>query len=281
MGRGSGRFATRLDPKCEQPEEGPLGGRDAEAPRVAFVTGAGSGIGRVTALRLAHSGAAVAAFDLDGQAAEAVAREIEEGGGRALAQAGDVTRSDDLESAVAQMVAEFGGLDAVAACAGLVVAGTAETTSDADWDRAIAVNLTGVMLTARHAIPALVAGGGGAFVAIASEVGVTGTADSLAYAAAKHGVVGLVRCLAVDHASQGVRSNVVCPSLVRTPMADRVFELIGAEVREASERQTPFGRFATAEEVAAVVHHLLSPESSYTNGLVYRVDAGKGAGAGA
>ncbi|HEU4599446.1 MAG TPA: SDR family oxidoreductase [Solirubrobacterales bacterium] len=270
-----------MDPKRDKPEKRQIREQPGAAPRVAFVTGAGSGIGRATALRLARNGTAVAAFDRDGKAAEAVAQEIEDGGGRALAQTGDVTRSDDLESAVAQTVSELGGLDAAAACAGFVVIGTVETTSAADWDRAIAVNLTGVMLTARQAIPAMVASGGGGFVAIASDVGVRGAENSLAYSASKHGVVGLIRCLALDHAAEGVRSNVVCPSLVRTPMAERVFELIGAEAQEASRQRMPFGRFAVAEEVAAVVHHLLSSDSSYTNGMVYMVDAGRSAGIGA
>lgn len=243
-------------------------------PRVGFVTGGGSGMGRATALRLARGGAAVAVFDRDRETAEQVAAEIEGAGGRALATAGDVTRSADLEAAVGRTVAELGGLDATAACAGIEVVGTVETTSDDDWARALAVNLTGVMLTARHAVPAMVANGGGSFVAIASDAGVQGGRDSIAYSASKHGAVGVVRCLALDHIVQGVRSNAVCPSLVQTPMAERLLEQVDPEERRQLEATMPAGRFATAEEVAEVIHHLLSPASSYTNGVTYMVDGG-------
>ena len=250
----------------------------SDGPKVAFVTGGGSGIGRATALRLARGGAALALFDRDLGAAEGVAAEIEEGGGRALALAGDVTASADLEAAVGRTVAELGGLDATAACAGIETFGTVESTTDADWERALAVNLTGVMLTARHAVPAMVAGGGGAFVAISSDLGVRGAKESLAYAASKHGVIGVVRCLALDHIGQGVRSNAVCPSLVRTPMAERIFDQVGEDEQQEWERSMPAGRFARPEEIADVIHHLLSPTSSYTNGLVYMVDAGASVG---
>lgn len=257
--------------------DGPGGGPGIE---VALVTGAGSGIGRAAALRLARDGAAVALFDRDAEGVQRVVAEIEAAGGRSFAVVGDVTRAADIEAAVVAAVAELGGLDAVAACAGIAVSGTVTSTAEEDWQRAIAINLTGVMLTARFAIPAMVAGGGGSFVAIASDNGVMGAAESAAYVASKHGVVGLVRCLAFDHGPQGVRSNVVCPSLVSTPMAERILEQVSDREREELESASPLGRFATPEEVAAAVHHLLSPEASFTNGLVYMIDGGASAGIG-
>jgi meso-butanediol dehydrogenase / (S,S)-butanediol dehydrogenase / diacetyl reductase len=244
----------------------------------AFVTGAGSGIGRATALRLAQGGAAVGAFDRDEGGVEAVVEEVKASGGQAIGVVGDVTDGEALAAAVARTVAELGGLDATAACAGVEVTGTVESMSQADWDRALAVNLTGVMLTARHAVPAMVADRGGAFVAISSDLGIQGAADWTPYAVSKHGVVGLVRCLALDYGPQGVRSNVVCPSFVKTPMAERILNGAGAEEQAAWERLLPLGRIASPDEIAAVIYHLLSRESSYSNGMVYPVDGGETAG---
>lgn len=246
--------------------------------QAAFVTGAGSGIGRATVMRLARDGAAVAVFDRDDAAVAAVVEELEASGGRALGHVGDVTRGADLQEAVARTVAELGGLDAVAACAGIEVTGTVESASDEDWDRAIAVNLTGVMLTARYAVPAMVDSGGGAFVAISSDAGVQGAVDWTPYCASKHGVIGLIRCLALDYGPQGVRSNAVCPSFVKTPMAERIFEGVTSEEKSAWQRLLPMARFASPDEIAGVIHHLLSREASYTNGLIYMVDGGETAG---
>lgn len=246
--------------------------------KTALVTGAASGIGRATAIRLAQGGVAVAALDRDAAAVAGVVEEVEASGGKAIGQVVDVTDAEALGAAIGFSVTEFGGLDAVAACAGIEVTGTIETMQDADWARAIAVNLTGVMLTARYAIPAMVTSGGGAFVAMGSDLGVQGAPDWTPYAVSKHGVVGLVRCLALDYGPKGVRSNVVCPSFVRTPMADRIFAGASSEEQGEWERMLPLRRFASSDEVAGVIRHLLSRESSYTNGMVYMVDGGETAG---
>lgn len=246
--------------------------------RSAFITGAGSGIGRATAMRLARDGVALSLFDRDSDSIEAVVEEVRASGGRAIGQTGDVSVGEEVATAVERTLRELGALDSVAACAGVEVTGTVETMSETDWDRAIAVNLTGVMLTARHTFAALVAGGGGAFVAISSDVGVQGATDWTPYAVSKHGVVGLVRCLALDYGPKGVRSNVVCPSFVKTPMADRILGEVSAEEQGAWERLLPLGRFSSPDEIAAVLHHLLSRDASYTNGLVYLIDGGETAG---
>jgi meso-butanediol dehydrogenase / (S,S)-butanediol dehydrogenase / diacetyl reductase len=244
----------------------------------AFVTGAGSGIGRATALRLARGGAAVAAFDRDEAGVGGAVEEIEASGGSGIGIVGDVTDGDALGDAVARTAAELGGLDAVAACAGIEATGTVETLREADWDRTLAVNLTGVMLTARHTIPAMLAGEGGAFVAIASDLGVQGAADWTPYAVSKHGVVGLVRCLALDYGPRGVRSNVVCPSFVKTPMGERILNEAPPGEQDGWQKLLPLGRISSPDEIAAVIFHLLSREASYTNGLVYMIDGGETAG---
>jgi meso-butanediol dehydrogenase / (S,S)-butanediol dehydrogenase / diacetyl reductase len=248
----------------------------------AFVTGAASGIGAAVAERLAAQGDAVALFDLSEAGLAATSATIEAAGGRALSLPGDVTDGESVAAAVQRAVTELGPLRTVAACAGVGVAGgllgPVTELSQADWDRTIAVNLTGVYITARHTIPELLESGGGAFVAIASDAGVTGTQGMGAYCASKHGVVGLIRSLALDHGAEGIRSNVVCPAMVETPMADAFFAEISAAERQAWERTVPIGRFARPAEVAEVIAHLTSPQASYTNGHVYLVDGGATAG---
>ena len=136
---------------------------------------------------------------------------------------GDVTHEADVADAVAQTAAELGGLDAVAACAGIEVTGTVTEMEIADWERSLAVNLTGVMQTARHAIPVMLSMEAGvALVAISSDLGVQGAAEWTPYTVAKHGVIGLIRCLALDYGPLGVRANAICPSFVKTPMTDRI-----------------------------------------------------------
>jgi meso-butanediol dehydrogenase/(S,S)-butanediol dehydrogenase/diacetyl reductase len=240
------------------------------------VTGAGSGIGAATSRLLAARHAAVALFDRSADDAARTAEEIRAAGGEALVVVGDVTDDAALRSAIETTVEQLGPLSTVVAAAGVEMRGTITEISVEDWRRALDVNLTGVFLTARQSIPALIANGGGAFVAISSDVGFRGTVGEIAYSAAKHGVVGLVRCLTVDHGRQGVRANAVCPGFVATPMADRV---LGAGTdRAAYETPIPLGRFALPEEVARAVAHLSSSDASYTTGMLYVIDGGASAG---
>jgi meso-butanediol dehydrogenase / (S,S)-butanediol dehydrogenase / diacetyl reductase len=245
---------------------------------VAFITGAGSGIGRSTALLLARRGYAVGLMDMAAPSVEAVAAEIRAGSGRALAVSGDVSEESDAQRAVQATVDAFGTLSAAVACAGIAVGGEITTMDLADWRRVFAVNVDGVMHTARAAIRSIRAGGsGGAFVAISSDAGVIGAAGWAPYTASKHAVIGLVRSLALDYGPEGIRSNVVAPAFVDTPMTDRIFE--GAEdERPAWTKRIPLQRFARPEEVARVIAHLVSDEASFTNGHVYMVDGGETAG---
>jgi NAD(P)-dependent dehydrogenase (short-subunit alcohol dehydrogenase family) len=246
---------------------------------VALVTGAGSGIGRAVALRLAARGDAIALFDRSAEGLGETATAIHDAGGQAIAIVGDVSVEGEVEAGFARTEAELGRVRSVAACAGIEVTGTVSEMPVEDWHRVLAVNLTGVFLTARHGIRAL-REEGGSFVAISSDGGVQGSRDWGAYCATKHGVVGLVRCLALDHGPEGVRSNCVCPGLTDTPMADRVLAAGGDPTAEerAWTKLVPMGRLGQPQEVAAAVAYLTSDDASYVNGQSIVVDGGATAG---
>lgn len=248
------------------------------ASETALVTGAGSGIGRAVARRLAGRGASVALLDVSVKGLEETVSLIQEQGGTTTPLQTDVTVEAQVRVAVDAAVKRFGRLNTAVACAGVEVMGTIPEMDHADWDRVLAVNLTGVFHTARHAIPAMDSDSGAAFVAISSDAGVQGAAEFGAYCATKHGVIGLVRSLALDHGPQGIRCNAVCPGFVRTPMADRIFDDLSSEDIDAWAKTVPLGRFAEPGEVADAVAHITSDEASYMNGAVYSLDGGATAG---
>lgn len=246
--------------------------------RVALVTGAASGIGRATAALLAARGFRVALLDRDepGVLAAAAAAAVAGGAEAVRPYPCDVTVTATVDSAARDVVERWGRLDAVAACAGIAVFGDITETTEVDWNRALDINAGGVFRVAKATIPHL-RKSRGAFVAVASDAGITGAQGFTAYAASKHAVVGLIRCMAVDHGAEGVRSNVVCPGFVDTPMTERAFAQYPSD-EDFYRQAVPLGRFARPEEVAEVIHHLLSKQASYTNGLVYSIDGGSTAG---
>ena len=245
------------------------------ANKVAFVTGASSGIGRSTALAFARAGAAVTCVDIDEAGIAETVRLIAQAGGSAIAVTCDVTVESDVKAAVRATVKEFGRLDAAFNNAGVEqpVAPLAELSS-ADFDRLIAVNLKGVFLCMQNQIPELLASGGGSIVNTASGAGVVGIAGQAGYCATKFGVVGMTKAVALDYAPRGIRINVVCPGIIETPMMDR-FTGGTDEGRARVIAQEPIGRMGVPSEIADAVLWLSSEASSFVVGHALVVDGGQ------
>ena len=242
------------------------------ADRVAFVTGAGSGIGAAVAIRLAAEGARVAVADIDDLGADRTVHLIREAGGYAEALAVDVSDPISVESAVTKAVASFGALHLAVNNAGVtgVTAPTAEYDVQ-DWRRVIDINLSGVFYGLRYEIPALLTAGGGAIVNISSVLGTNGCRHQSAYAAAKHGIVGLSKCAALEYADQCIRVNTVAPGYIETPL---ITEGCTPFIRRSLIRAHPIGRLGLASEVAEMVAFLLSERASFITGSYHLVDGG-------
>ncbi|ELY89983.1 glucose 1-dehydrogenase [Natrialba taiwanensis] len=239
----------------------------------AIVTGAGSGIGRASAERLATAGAAVVVADIDAAGGHETVDRIEDRGGDAVFVDVDVTDEDDVERMVEIAINEFGSLDIAHNNAG-IEGETAPLTEleSAQWHHVLDINLTGVWLGLKHEIPALIESGGGSIVNTSSIAGLV--ADGTApYVASKHAVVGLSKSAAIQYADDGVRVNAICPGVVKTPMVERSLEEHPGAIDQLTADQ-PLGRMATPAEVADAVAWLASDEASFINGHSLPIDGG-------
>ncbi|MBN9098644.1 MULTISPECIES: glucose 1-dehydrogenase [unclassified Pseudonocardia] len=249
------------------------------AAKRTLITGAGSGIGRGAAVRFAAEGASVMCADRDPAGAETTVRMIEKEGGTAAACRVDVTVEEDAERMVAETVAAFGGLDALYANAGVSGVGTGADTTLDDWQRVIAVNLTGVFLSDKYVLRhLLVQGTGGSVVNQASVGGLVGVPGIAPYAAAKAGVIGLTRQLAVEYASASIRVNAVCPGTVPTALVVGTYTERNGPLADDWQadraRDYPLGRLGTEDDIAYAALYLASDESTWVTGQVWAVDGG-------
>jgi NAD(P)-dependent dehydrogenase (short-subunit alcohol dehydrogenase family) len=246
--------------------------------KAAFITGGGSGIGRASAIALARSGMAVVVSDADLDAAKATVQQIESVGSEGYATVLDVTDEAQVSEALALAVDRFGCLDAAVNSAGIQgdLAAAADCTLE-NWERTVAVNLTGTFLSMRAEITAMLASGGGSIVNLASNFGLVGKVRIPAYCASKHGVIGLTKSAALDYAQSGIRINAVCPGPIDTPLLQKVAADAGeqgAAMRREVEESVPMGRVGYADEVAEAIGWLCSDAASFVTGTAMPVDGG-------
>jgi NAD(P)-dependent dehydrogenase (short-subunit alcohol dehydrogenase family) len=252
--------------------------------KVSIITGAASGIGKATALVFAREGAKVMCADVNAEGAEAVSRQIADTGGEAASIKVDVAVEAEVKEMVSQTVARWGRLDVLYNNAGIGYGMPVTQVPEEEWDRLMNINLKGVFLGCKHAIPEMLKNGGGSIVSTASDAGLLGTAMLSPYCASKGGVVLLTKSLAVEWGAMGIRVNCVCPGVIRTPILDPF--LATAQAAGASPEQVwarmakvhPVGRVGEPEEVGRAVAFLASDEASFITGVALPVDGGFQAG---
>ncbi len=250
--------------------------------KVGLVTGAGSGIGRATAIGFAQRGGAIVVVDMNGENANKVAAEITAAGGKALALVADVTKAADLDMMIARTTGTFGRLDFLHNNAfgmpATQVAGRMADVDDDSWNHTIAVGLTAVFQAMKRALPVMRAQGSGAIVNTASISGLYADYGIAAYNAAKAGVINLTRVVAIEYARSGIRANCVCPGAIHTPLLAPALEMPG--FAEKFNEAIPMGRLGKPEEIANVVLFLASDLASFVTGSAFVADGGQTAKTG-
>ena len=242
--------------------------------KVALVTGAGSGIGRATALVFAREGAKVVVADIVAEGGQETVQQIEVAGGEAIFVKADVSQAADVETLITQTVETYGRLDCAFNNAG--IEGGMKLTIDCtkeEFDRTIAVNLTGVWLCMKYEIQQMLSQGSGAIVNTASAAGLVGFPSLPDYVASKHGVVGLTKTAALEYAKSGIRVNAVCPGVIQTPMVERGAQL-SPGFDELALSMEPVGRFGQPSEIGEAVVWLCSDAASFVTGHPMVVDGG-------
>lgn len=242
------------------------------ANKVAIVTGAGSGIGRATAILFAEQGAKIVVADWTTETGQETARMIEEAGGDAIFIKTDVSKSADVEKMVKAGVDEFGQIDILINNAGIDRYGNVEATDEETWDQTIAVNLKSVYLCSKSALPEMKKVGKGKIVNIASIAGLVGFNELAAYCASKGGVINLTRQMALDYAPQNININAIAPGVIETAMTKELLD-DPAQAKPLKD-STPYPRFGIPNDIAQSILYLASDDSDFVNGETITVDGG-------
>jgi NAD(P)-dependent dehydrogenase (short-subunit alcohol dehydrogenase family) len=239
--------------------------------KVAIVTGGASGIGQATAVLFGREGAKVAVADYEPTGGHETVELIEGEGGEAIFIETDVSKPEHVEKMVRHTAATYGRLDVLFNNAGVGETAKVTEASLEHWERVLAINLGGVFLGCKYAIPEMIKNGGGSIINNASILAEVGFSEAAAYSASKHGVVGLTQTIAIDYAAQAIRANTVCPGFIKTPM---VMKGLDEETRDYIAGLHPLGRMGEPEEVAEAVLFLASDRSSFVTGTCLFVDGG-------
>ena len=246
--------------------------------KTALVTGAGSGIGAAIAKLFARRGAVVAAADLDAAAAARIADEITRAGGAARGYQCDVSQAAPVEALFAAVTADTPRLDILVNNAGVAHVGTIEQTTPEDLDRVYRVNVVGVYLCARAAVPIMLRQGQGVILNMASIASLVGIPDRFAYSMSKGAVLTMTRSIAVDYMKRGIRCNCICPARIHTPFVDGYLAANypgrEAEMMKTLSEYQPIGRMGQPDEVANLALYLCSDESAFVTGAAYPLDGG-------
>jgi NAD(P)-dependent dehydrogenase (short-subunit alcohol dehydrogenase family) len=245
--------------------------------KIALITGGGSGIGRATSILFAIEGASVAVADWDESRAQAVVAEITKAGGKAIALKTDVSKAADAERMVADTIKHFGRLDIIYNNAGIGFARALHQMSEDEWDRVVDVDLKGVFLGCKYALPELMKHGG-VILSTASVAGIEGIRRMGHYCAAKAGVIMLTKSIAMDYAEHGIRVNCICPGVISTPLSETGYDKLTPEKLERAKHMSAamhlLGRVGQPEEVANVALFLCSDDASFITGQAIIVDGG-------
>jgi len=244
--------------------------------KVVLITGAGVGIGRAAAVQFGKEGAKVAVNSLTPSNGMETLRLIKEAGGEGIYIQGDVSKAADAKRMVEETVKAFGRLNVLVNNAGIVLPGRVDNISEEDWDRTMAVNLKGVFLVSKYAIPEMRKIGGGVIVHNASAAAIKGVKERGAYSASKGGVWALTKAMAADYLSENIRVNCVCPGTIYTPSLERRIQAFPDPEKARADfiARQPMGRLGKDEEIAAAILFAASDEAGFMNGTTIAIDGG-------
>jgi NAD(P)-dependent dehydrogenase (short-subunit alcohol dehydrogenase family) len=246
------------------------------ADKVAIITGGASGIGQATALLFAKEGAKIVVADVNETGSHETVDQIRSAGGKAISVLTDVTSAKDVEALVQSACNAYDKLDVLFTGAGIAMRLPVVELPEEDWDRCIAINLKGIYLCCKYAIPEMIKNGEGAIISVSSIYGIVGSKNRAAYLASKGGVANLTRGMALDYAADNIRVNCICPGFTDTPLVRNIVKT-QAEYQALAE-QHPMSRLATPLDIAYGALYLASDEASFVTGIALPIDGGYTAG---